>query len=325
MKVFLDCDMRCMVTGASGHLGSFLVRRLVDSGEDVCVLARPGSDLWRLAGFAHLLNVCRIELTDRKGLIEVFERAAPDVVFHLSWSGVTGANRHEGAHVRDNVVCSLEVLEAARLSGCSCWIGVGSQAEYGPRSGPLSEDLPTRPVTSYGVSKLAVGLLAHKLCELGNMRFVWLRLLAAYGPMDSEAHLLPVVIRALLAGRSPRLTAGGQLWDYLYVEDAADALLSVARNEGARGIFVLGSGAARSIRSIVERVRDKIDPSLPLGLGVVPYPYDQVMHLEADISRLRATTGWTPHVSLDQGLDKTIDWYRTANQRRDTVLSGAYE
>jgi nucleoside-diphosphate-sugar epimerase len=142
------------------------------------------------------------------------------------------------------------------------------------------------------------------------MRFAWLRLFSAYGPMDDSGWMIPSLIQQLLRRERPLLTAGTQLWDYLYVADAARAIAQVALTPQASGMFNLGSGRPETIRSVAERIRDAIDPKLPLGLGEVPFRPDQVMHLEADIGRLRATTGWSPEIDLNEGLRRTIAWFR---------------
>jgi nucleoside-diphosphate-sugar epimerase len=174
----------------------------------------------------------------------------------------------------------------------------------------VDESTPTRPSTLYGASKLATCIAAQRLAEVAQMRFAWLRLFSSYGPKDAPQWMIPYLIVALLHGESPKLTAGAQLWDYLYVEDAARAIVAVALERSASGVFNLGSGQAFPIRSIAERVRDRIDPKLSLDFGAVPYRADQVMHLEADIRRLRAATGWKPEVTIDDGLARTVDWYR---------------
>jgi UDP-glucose 4-epimerase len=190
------------------------------------------------------------------------------------------------------------------------WVGLGSQAEYGAVEGRLSEELPPKPVTAYGVSKLCLCLMTEKLCAMTETRFLWLRLLAAYGPMDDPRHLLPSVINQLLDGERPALTPGEQRWDYLYIEDAAEAICRLALETSASGVFNLGSGDALTVRSLVETVRDLIDPALPLGLGDVPYRPDQVMHLEGDLAKLTTATGWRPEVTMEEGLRRTLAWHR---------------
>ena len=117
-------------------------------------------------------------------------------------------------------------------------------------------------------------------------------------------------IRKLLAGEVPALTPGEQLWDYLYAGDAAAAFYLAAVKGRSGAVYPLGSGQARPLREYVELLRDAVDPSLPLGFGQVPYGPRQVMHLQADISALRADTGFTPAVSFEEGIRNTVAYMR---------------
>lgn len=301
--------MRCLVTGASGHLGSFLTERLTKEGAEVFALVRPESDLWRLADVVDRITIIRAELGDLSSSTDEIAAARAEVVFHLAWRGVTSAHRHDPAQT-DNVTAGLNLFEAVRAAGCRVWVGIGSQAEYGPTEEVLTEDTPVRPVTAYGASKLKLGQLVKQLSESSGIRYVWLRLLATYGPKDDERHLLPSLIRSLLGGERPRLTAGDQRWDYLYVEDAANAIYQTAINRDTHGVFNLASGQTHAIREIIERVRDLIDPSFRLQFGELPYPSDQQMRLTANIDRLVTATGWRPEVDIEEGLKRTVDWYK---------------
>jgi UDP-glucose 4-epimerase len=308
--------MRCLVTGASGHLGSYLTERLVKEGARVTVLVRPQSDLWRLESVLGRVEVLRAELSDIRAVANEIEAAQPETVFHLAWGGVTSAFKDSPEQITRNVTDSLELFQIVQRAGCRVWVGLGSQAEYGPHGGVLTEATPAHPQTAYGLGKLCVGLLTKKLCELAGMRYIWLRLLATYGPKDDERHLLPATINQLLGGARPALTAGEQLWDYLYVEDAAEAIYMAALDSKAQGVFNLGSGESVSVRSILERLRDMIDPSLPLGFAEIAYPPDQSMRLSTSIDRLRSATRWTPQVSLNEGLRRTIEWHKSTERRR---------
>lgn len=297
--------MRCLVTGAAGHLGSHLTEQLVREGAEVTVLVREESDLWRLAGVLERVNVLR------RARPSEIKRAAPEAVFHLAWQGVAGDSRDAPEQLTVNVAATLELCQIVVEAGCRVFVGLGSQAEYGPHDSVLTEETLARPVTAYGVAKLCAGMMTAKLCELAGVRHVWLRLLATYGPKDDERHLIPTVIRSLLGGERPRLTKGEQTWDYLYVEDAAEAIYRVAATDEARGVFNLGSGRAATVRAVVERLRDLIDPSVELNFGEEPYAPGQLMRLEASAERLRRATGWEPRVGLDEGLNRTIEWHRT--------------
>ena len=301
--------MRCLVTGASGFLGSSLVRHLLDRGREVAVLLRPGKMPTRLQDCLHKVQVVHGDLADTKFLQQSIQQLPIDAVVHLAWFGVTSEFRNNPQQISQNLVSTLAIWEAARAAGCKVWVGLGSQAEYGPCSGILREDMSPRPVTAYGVAKLAAGMSTAKMSELAGIRHVWLRLLSAYGPGDDERHMLPSVILDFLARKKPALTPGDQVWDYLYVDDAAEAICAVLDRE-VTGVFNLASGTTATIRAIVEQVRDLIDPSLPIGFGEIRYRSDQVMHLEADVTRLMSATGWRPAVGLERGLQQTVKWYR---------------
>lgn len=301
--------MRYLVTGASGHLGSFLTERLVKEGAEVFALVRPESDLWRLAEVVDRITIIRTELGDLSSAAGEIADAGAEFVFHLAWQGITRAFRNDPAQT-DNVTAGLNLFDVVRAAGCRVWVGIGSQAEYGPSEEVLTEDTAVQPVTAYGANKLKLGQLTKQLSESSGIRYVWLRLLATYGPKDDERHLLPSAIRSLLSGNRPKLTAGDQRWDYLYVEDAANAIYQTAINSDAQGVFNLASGETHAIREIIERIRDLIDPSLRLQFGELPYPPDQQMLLAANIDRLVTTTGWRPEVGIEDGLKRTVDWYK---------------
>lgn len=301
--------MRALVTGATGHLGAHVVRWLIRSGHRVAAMVRPGSDTWRIADVIDEIDVVYGDLAVPESIDDVVRSFTPGVIYHLGWYGVAGAERHDFRQIQHNLIGSARLLKAARETGCAAWIGVGSQAEFGSVSRVLSEGVPPFPTTLYGAAKLSVGALA--LAGSGDeMRCVWFRLLATYGPYDDARRLIPSVVLHLLAGRRPALTAGEQRWDYLYVEDAAEVICLAGLLPHVKGVFVLGSGSAPTVREIVEQVRALIDPRLPLGWGEVPYPAGQPMLLQADISRLRRVLQWSPKVSLAEGVARTVNWYR---------------
>ena len=291
--------MRVAITGATGFVGSHLTRRLVDRHE-VAVSLRRESDPWRIRDLLPRVTVvCNaLELA----------RFRPKALIHLAWAGVGSAARNDITQL-ENIERAAQTAEIAYAAGVEHWIGMGSQAEYGPCGGRITEDTPTRPTTLYGVAKLAAGLACGNICRQRRMRFAWLRLFSSYGPMDNPAWMLPYLIGKLLKRERPSLTAGEQRWDYLYITEVAEAIRVVMEDERASGVYNLGSGEAPPLRQIIEMARDTIDPALPLGFGEEPYRPDQVMHLEADISRLKEL-GWRPDVTLEEGIRRTVEWYR---------------
>lgn len=302
--------MRILLTGATGFVGSFVLARLLRDGmHEVALILRAGSDPWRISDLLARAQVIPGTL-DRPGELSAsVQRFAPEAVIHAAWSGVTGPRRRELAQV-GNVTATVQLLTLAHAAGARHFVGLGSQAEYGPAPGRLDEQHPPRPVTLYGTSKLCASLLTAAMgAELG-LRWAWLRLFSAYGPKDDPRCLVPTLCRSLLAGERPSTTLGQQRWDYLYVEDAAAAICRVVEETTASGVFNLGSGAVITIRELAERVRDLARPGAEIGFGEVPYGPHPIWHLEANVDRLRRATGWTPTTPLDEGLRRTVAWHR---------------
>lgn len=300
--------MRLLVTGASGHLGLHVVRDAAARGHDVIAVSRreipreslpPGASPQRLEGDPEI------------SLANALASARPDVVVHAAWAGVTGPTRNALASMHENLRFTGALLGACESSQVRVFIGVGSQAEYGvPPERPVVESDAANPVTTYGVAKDMARRMASHVCKVAGMRFAWMRLFATYGPCDHPGNLIPTMLSSLLENRSPMLTPGDQRWDYLYVEDAAAAICRVAGHPAAEGVFNLCSGVAPTIAEIARLACKVTGATCSPGLGAVPYPAGQIMHLQGDCTRLQAVLDWRPRVPLDEGLRRTVEHLR---------------
>jgi nucleoside-diphosphate-sugar epimerase len=297
--------MRALVTGATGFLGSHLVHLLLAGGDEAAVLVRPESNRRRLADVVDRLTIVEAYPGPVEASRAQIAAFAPDTVFHLAWDGVHGAARDDAGRLSGNVRRTLQLLDLAADLECAAFVGLGSQAEYGPQKGIIDEATPLRPTTAYGVGKLAVGLLVEPLSRATGMRGVWLRLFSSYGPGDEPTYMIPYVISELLAGRVPHLTAGSQYCDTLYCADVARALRAAAATDGCHGQYVLASGTECTVREIAETIRDTIAPGADLDFGApARHPGWLGSH-----QRLTRDTAWSPTVDLRAGLTKTIFWW----------------
>lgn len=293
-----------ILTGATGFIGSALLEQLIARGHKVIVLLRPGSDQHRIATLRGFDSFFVTQLDDPQ-LVEQLRTRQPAVLIHSAWRGVAGKERNAPYQITESLPLTIDSVKLAIACGCLQWIGLGSQAEYGNLNRIISETAPALPTTLYGKAKLAAGVAALAFCEAAGLTGTWLRIFSTYGPGDASTWFIPFVIREFLNGRTPQVTPCEQLWDYLYITDAIDAILSTAE-KNAGGVFNLGSGEALPLRRIIEIIREQLGTSIQPAYGAVPYRPDQVMHLQADISKLRAATGWSPRFSFEQGLRETI-------------------
>lgn len=303
---------RAVLTGANGMIGAALAEHLLSRGIQVLALVRPGQDG---AGSLPVHPLLRVEACPLEALAayQAPEKAPPwDVFFHLAWAGTYGPSRDHSLLQARNIQHTLDAVALAHRLGCTTFVGIGSQAEYGvvPPGQKLAPDTPTCPTTGYGTAKLAAGNLSRLLARQLGLRHHWVRILSVYGPWEKPHCLTHATIRKLLAGKPLHFTLGEQQWDFLYSEDAARALCLVAEKGRDGATYVLGSGECPPLAHSITTLCRMVRPDMPIGLGTLPYPPGQCMYLCADISALEADTGFRPQVSYREGLARTIQWVR---------------
>ena len=301
---------RILVTGAGGFVGAAVADLAARQQHQVTALVRNPSSPRVLA----LTGRCSIAVADLENPAAVsaaLEEARPDIIIHSAWEGVGGPTR-AGDIQLDNIRTTVGLLDAAIAAGASRFIGIGSQAEYGRHDRRIDESAATEPFLLYGAAKLSAYHLTHQRAADAGIGFAWLRLFSPYGPGDNPDWLIPSVAAQILSGRTPRTSPGTQKWDYLHIIDCAQGILAAALTDSAQGVFNLSSGRARTVRSIVERIRDLACPGLPLTFGEIPFGPNQIMHLEGDCSRLTAATGWSPRIAIEDGLVTVVNALRQA-------------
>lgn len=295
--------MTVLLLGASGFLGSWALRRLA-SRHPVTVLLRPTSDPWRIAG----VDGVELRTAPETDWADVVRDVAPDVLLSLDWNGVAGAHRDDPAQWA-NLERHRILLEAAAAAGTRRYVGVGSQAEYGPHDEPILETMPVAPVTEYGRAKLAAAEASRELCASAGMEWVWARVFSTYGPLDHGHWLLPQIADALLAGRDIDLSPGTQLWSYLYGADAGEALSVLAVAPDAEGIVNVGDPTAPQLRWTIEEFARHLPRGGTLRFGAIPFGPTSVRRLVPDVGKLEAL-GWRPRTGLTEGLELTARWLR---------------
>lgn len=300
---------RVLVTGASGFLGAPLCRRLAEAGARVHGVSRRSE----LSGEG-LEGASRGDLADAGFARELVAEARPELLFHLA-SEVTGSREAEAVlpTFRGNLESTVNLLLAAREAGCRRVVLAGSMEE--PEPGPGGE-LPV-PASPYAAAKGAASAYARMFHALWGLPVVTARVFMVYGPGQRDLRkLVPYVTLALLRGERPRLSSGRRPVDWIYVDDVVEGLVALGTAPGIEGERLdLGSGEAVSVREVAERLAAIAGGSGGgLGFGELPdRPMEQIR--EADPDRTRERTGWRPRVALEEGLRRTVAWYREALER----------
>lgn len=298
---------RIIITGPTGAIGMALIQKCIEMGTEVTAVCRRGSARIARIPVSDRVKVVECSLNEMKKLPELLE-GRYDVFFHFAWACTAGAGRNDTEAQTQNIRDTMDAVEAAAKLGCECFIGAGSQAEYGRVEGKLTADTPAFPENGYGIAKLCAGQLSRLRCGQLGIRHIWFRVLSVYGRYDGEQTMILSSIREMLNGEAPEYTPAEQMWDYLYSEDAALAFYLAAEKGRDGAVYCLGSGQARPLKEYIEVMRDEVDPDLPIEFGAKPYADKQVMYLCADITDLKKDTGFVPQVGFREGIRETVQW-----------------
>lgn len=296
---------RVLLTGASGFLGRAVLDRL-RRRNDLTIhgvsSSRPHGELGGAATWH------QVDLLDREAAPALIRAVQPTHLLHLAWHVMPGA--YDAPENIRWVTASLDLVRAFAANGGRRAVVVGSGFEYDVRYGWCSEDLtPCRPHTVYGRSKQALHTLATDLCDATDVSLAWARVFFTYGPHEHPRRLVSSVISSLLAGRVAETTHGQQVRDYLHVSDVAGALQVLLEGE-FRGSVNIGSGKGVAVAEIVSGLADRLGARDRVAVGARPTPPDDPPFVVADVRRMSTEVGYRPQLSLADGLDDVVAWWR---------------
>lgn len=303
---------KAVITGATGALGRALIKVCIEAGYKVLVVVHRTSERATELKKIENCQVLYLNLSEYDYAMEEMTKQGLatdgyELFFHLAWMAPFGEGRNNLELQLENVKDSLAAVRFAKTIGCTTFIGAGSQAEYGRVTEKLSPDTPTFPETGYGIAKLCAGQMTRLACERMDMKHIWARILSVYGPHDGIHSLMSVAIDDMMSNRDTSFTPCDQIWDYIYSEDAARAMLLVAQKGNHGSVYVIGSGEAHPLKKYIQKIVELANYKKEIGFGKRPYNDKQVMHLHADISAL-IELGFKPQVSFVEGIQRTICW-----------------
>jgi len=306
--------MKVFVTGASGFIGAHVTRALCARGHSVVALVLPVDSLFRLKDETGKFTVVTGQLSDTDTLYQALHKFRPEACLHLAWF----AAPHEYLSSPQNISSltdSLALLNGLIQAGCRQVVMAGTCAEYDTNFGYLQEESANRPTTLYGATKLSCCLISQKIAALAQIDFAWARIFFPYGPQENKQRVVPSAIRALLRGKPFPATEGEYIRDYIFVEDVADAFCTILEKK-AKGIFNISSGQPVTIRQLLELIGSLIGNSDLIKFGALSYRDWDPPFICGDNRRLKAL-GWKPRYTLNQGLQKSIQWWQLNDSDHD--------
>jgi nucleoside-diphosphate-sugar epimerase len=295
-----------LLTGATGFVGRQAVQPLLERGFEVHALARtvpvePGAEpvSWHEA-----------DLLDPVATGAVIRELGATHLLHFAWYAKHGRFWHAPENL-DWVAASLQLLRSFHASGGRRVVIAGTCAEYDWNGDCCDERTPLTPASLYGVSKNALRAILEEYARAAGLSAAWGRIFFTFGPGEQPTRVIAAVARALVRGETVPCSSGAQVRDFLYVEDVASAFAALL-DSAATGPFDIGSGEAVALRTLLERLQRLAGREQLVRFGEAPHR-NEPARIVADSRRLRDELGWSPKYILDEGLERTLAWWRSAS------------
>jgi UDP-glucose 4-epimerase len=305
---------RVLVTGGSGFIGSHLVNRLLSEGAKVAVTVRYGNVMKseRLRQCWEDLHIIEADLRNRGALEAGLGKFKPEVVFHLAAYN----------HVGDSFVQVEECFDvnakgtANLLDTCGDiekFIYMSTSEVYGHQSEvPFVETMSPQPISPYAITKYAGELYCRMKQRIGGSpSLVILRCFNTFGPYQSVKAVIPELIVNCLRGGPIKTTRGEQTREFNYVSNIVDGLIRAAETEARiDGPINIAAGEEVGIRDLVNKIAELTGTLAKVEIGALPYRPTEIWRMYADSTRARDVLEWKPEVNLDEGLRRTVQWFR---------------
>jgi UDP-glucose 4-epimerase len=324
---------RVLVTGGSGFIGSHLVQRLLQSGAEVAVTVRYGNVMKneRLRDCWDDVRIIEADLRNR-GALAGLQSFAPEVVFHLAAYNHVGQSFVQVEECFDvNAKGTANLLDTC--DGVEKFVYMSTSEVYGHQTRvPFVETMNPEPISPYAITKYAGELYCRMKQRIaGETSVAIVRPFNVYGPYQSTKAVIPELIIDCLSGKAIRTTTGAQTREFNYVADTVEGLIRTAEHPGRiDGVMNIASGEEVAIRDLVAKIAALTGTESRLEIGALPNRPTEIWRMYADNTRAREVLDWQPSIPLEEGLKRTIEWFReylpklqSGSHVRDQGLPGA--
>lgn len=297
---------KAIVTGATGFIGRWLVKELVENNVEVFAIVRnvvSDSDEVLMNNLVHQVKINEVDLH-----LDDMDNA--DAFFHLAWGGVSSELKNDWDIQMNNIDLSVKMLDLAKRLNVDKFIATGTVAEYSFCEDVMDVYAKQTPNDMYGAAKTATHYLLEVRARLIGMPFIWAVIPSTFGEGRRDKNIITYTITSLLNDEKPKFGYLTQMWDFLYVSEVVRALRLIGEKGKADKIYGIGSGVYKPLKEYIEIIRDEINPDLELGIGDIPSYSDKVFSSCVSISELSKDTGFLPKVSFEDGIKRTIRYFR---------------
>lgn len=300
---------KVIVTGANGFVGSAVCCELSKRGIEIIAVVKD--EMANLAAIMDLPGVRLVycELSQYCSLPDKIPDRDVDALFHFAWLGNAGSSRGNDRVQLSNVQATCDLVRACGALGCNRFVFASSIMGYEVMA-QMEKNLIPSINTLYSTAKLTADYMAAAIAASLGITYIRAVISNIYGPGETSPRLINSSLRKLIRGEHCSFSSGEQQYDFIYIADAALALIALGEKGFGNKMYYIGSLNPQPLKAFLLEMRDQVDPSIPIGLGELPSdtlscPYDKL-----DLEAVKRDTGVVPQTSFAEGIKKTLDWIK---------------
>lgn len=300
---------KVIVTGATGFIGSYVVKELVAHGiEVIAVIRKQAADVKQLNN--KMVTVVRCDMNEYEYLPKLIQQESIDILYHFSWQGVYGDDLRNEQIQLENVQATLKLIDVCAKMNIPRFIGAGSIHEIEGLLECYSNNWTDNLNLMYKTAKLTAHNMARAKAGKLGIEFIWPIITNTYGVGEKSSRLIVSVIRQLVNNQIPKLTKAEQLYDFIYITDLANAFYQL----GDKGInqenYIIGSGNPKPLKEYLIQCRDIVNKDRELGFGLHDGTSIYVPEQYFDITTLKRDIDFNLRVPFDLGIRKTLEYIK---------------
>lgn len=295
--------MRICVAGADCFIGVSLIKRLLKTNNDIVAVVRDSTSK-TVFGSDNNLEIIQLDFANYESMGNIVGKV--DCFMILTWIGTRGQLRMDESLQQENYIKVKSAVLSMIDQGCKRILTAGSQAEYGLFSGLISESTSCNPNTEYGKYKLKLFEDLSEICVKKGISYKEPRFFSLYGPGDFSGTLIMSSIEKMQRNEECNFTESIQMWDYLFIEDAVEAVARLCIENCADGPYIFGSGDRRQLKEYIIELKEILKSDSKLVFGAVPYGPAGIVTIEPDNSKLKNELKWGPRFSFRDGINEII-------------------
>lgn len=299
--------MNVLIIGANGFLGSHIVKKCLSENNKVYAVSLHTHRLDNIMNKIQFSNCNMDKITTLTDKITYF---SPQAVINCAWDGGNNyTTTHKSSQFHKNLPGLAYLMEIIKRTNIQHFIGIGSGSEYGDKKYTIAETTHEVPINLYGTCKLMAKLYTEQFCKTEKIKWTWLRPIYIYGSDDVKTRLIPKTIISCLKHEEVLLNSCQSLVDYLYIDDFTDAVYKLISNQ-QEGLFNVCSNISYKIKNVVEQIGTLTNNKEKLNFGSLPERNNYPSIILGLNTKLVNITGWTPKINMEEGLAKTIEFYK---------------